>query len=140
MAASAAAMVAAMIGLAIVLAVQVRANHELSAARDRERGPVRPRDGGHQAVPHRRQRGFPAQGTPVRRAAHQAAARGHEFFGKLEDQLKAHSDPRSRRAMAQAYDELAALTDKIGSQTEALELYHRELAIRRELARDAGRR
>jgi tetratricopeptide (TPR) repeat protein len=59
-----------------------------------------------------------------------------EFFGKLERQFEGQTDRRSRRAMVQAYDELAALTDKIGSKTEALELYRRELALGSELARE----
>ena len=38
--------------------------------------------------------------------------------------------------MGQAYEELAALTEKIGSKTEALEVYRRGLALRRELAKE----
>jgi tetratricopeptide (TPR) repeat protein/tRNA A-37 threonylcarbamoyl transferase component Bud32 len=136
-AAFAAATLAALIGLAIVLAVQVRANHELSAAKDREEARF---DLAMEAIKqfHTGVSEDLLLKEPQFHALRDRLLHGaREFFGKLEDLLKAHTDPRSRQAMAQAYDELAALTDMIGSQTEAMELYHRELAIRRGLARDA---
>ncbi len=139
MAASAAATLAALVGLAVVLAVQVRANRDLSAANDREQARF---DLAMEAI-KRFHTGVSKdlllkepqfQGLRTR-LLHGA----REFFGKLETQLEGQTDRRSRRAMAQAYDELAALTDQIGSKTEALELYRSELAIRREkLARGDG--
>src|SRR5262249_1993451 len=58
------------------------------------------------------------------------------FLGRLEDLQKDQTDRRSRRALARAYEDLAALTDKIGSQTDALGLQRRGLAIRRGRGRD----
>jgi serine/threonine-protein kinase len=59
------------------------------------------------------------------------------FYGRLEGLLANHSDRYSRRALGRAYGELAALTEEIGSQSEALAAFERVLAIRRALATDA---
>ena len=61
-----------------------------------------------------------------------------EFSLKLESLLEGNTDDRSRLALGRAYDELAGLTDKIGSKSEALELYRHELTLWRELARGQG--
>jgi eukaryotic-like serine/threonine-protein kinase len=135
--AAAVATLMALIGLAGVLAVQVRANRDLTAANASERAQF---DLAMEAIksfhtgvsedlllkePH-------FQGLRAR-----LLYGAREFFGKLEALLKDKKDRRSRRAMGQAYDELAALTDKIGSKSEAMELYRRGLALRRDLASDA---
>jgi serine/threonine-protein kinase len=137
-AAVAAAMLVALGGLVVVLAVQARANRDLRAANDRERARF---DLAMQAI-----RTFHAsvsedlllrepqfQGL---RAKLLGGARG--FSLKLEALLKDQADRRSRRALVQAYSQLAALTDQIGSKSGALELYRHELALRRQMARGAG--
>jgi serine/threonine-protein kinase len=135
-AACGAAMVMAMLGMAAVLGVQVKSNRELSAAKDREQARF---DLAMEAI-----RAFHTgvsedlllKEPQFQRLRTRLLHGAREFFGKLERQLEGQTDRRSRRAMVQAYDELAALTDKIGSKTEALELYRRVLVLRRELARE----
>ena len=135
--AAAAAVLVALVGLAMVLTVQARANHDLTAANERERARF---DLAMESI-----RTFHAgvsQDVLLREPQFQAL-RGkllhgaREFSLKLEALLKDQTDLRSRRALAQAYDELAELTERIGSKSEALELYRHVLALRRELARGA---
>jgi tetratricopeptide (TPR) repeat protein len=56
------------------------------------------------------------------------------FYTELEGLLKIHSDPASRAELARAYDELGELTEKIGVKTEALDVRRKGTALRRELA------
>jgi serine/threonine-protein kinase len=135
-AACGAAVLMAMIGMAAVLTVQVKSNRELSAANRREQArfdlameAIRAFHTGVSQDLLLKEPQFKGLRTRLLHGA-------REFFAKLESQLEGQTDRRSRRAMVQAYDELAALTDKIGSKTEALELYRRVLALRRELARE----
>ena len=133
--AAAAAMLVALVGSAVVLAVQARANHDLAAANDRERARF---DLAMESI-----RTFHAgvsddlllREPQFQRLRAKLLAGAREFSVKLESLLEGQTDRRSRLALGQAYDELAALTDKIGSKPEALELYRRELTLWRELAR-----
>jgi eukaryotic-like serine/threonine-protein kinase len=61
-----------------------------------------------------------------------------DFYGKLERLLKDQSDRASRVSMGNAYFELGSLTEKIGDQVAALETHEKGLAIRRELATAAA--
>ena len=61
-----------------------------------------------------------------------------DFYGKLEGLLKGQTDPKSRAALGKAYDELGELTGKIGNKPEALAVHLKALAVRRELAAEAG--
>jgi tetratricopeptide (TPR) repeat protein len=134
LAAAAAALLFIIAGLAVVLAVQAKANRDLAAANLRERARF---DIAMQAI-----RSFYTGVSddrllkdPKFEELRNKLLRGaREFIGRLEAQLEGQTDRRSRRAMAQAYNELAELTDRIGSKTDALELYRGELALRRELA------
>jgi serine/threonine-protein kinase len=135
--AAAAATLVALIGLFLVLGVQVGANRDLKAANDRERArfdlameAIKSYHTGASEDLLLKEPQFQALRTKLLHGA-------REFFGKLETLLEGHTDRRSQQAMSQAYDELAALTDKIGSKSEALELYRRALGLRRALARDA---
>ena len=129
--AAAAAVVVALFGLALVLAVQARANHDLTAANERERARF---DLAMESI-----RTFHAgvsQDVLLREPQFQAL-RGRllhgarEFSLKLEALLKDQPDFRSRRALAQAYDELAELTERIGSkESKRLELFNHVLALR----------
>jgi tetratricopeptide (TPR) repeat protein len=135
-AACAAAVLVAMIGLAVVLAVQVKANHELSAANDRAEARF---DLAMKAI-RQFHTGVSEDFLLKEPQFHALRARlldgAREHLGKLEDLLADQTDRHSRRALAGAYEDLAALTDQIGSQTDALGLRRRGLAIRRELALD----
>ncbi len=57
-----------------------------------------------------------------------------EFYGKLERLLEGQSDSTSRAALGRAYFELAGLTREIGKGPEAVAVYRKGLAVRRELA------
>jgi eukaryotic-like serine/threonine-protein kinase len=59
------------------------------------------------------------------------------FYRKLEGLLVGQADVRSRRALGDAYQEVAELTDKVGSVTEALGTHRKSLEMRRALAREA---
>jgi serine/threonine-protein kinase len=136
--AAAAAMLVALVGSVVVLAVQVRANLDLAAANDRERARF---DLAMESI-----RTFHASVSenlllrePQFQGLRAKLLRGaHDFSVKLESLLKGQTDRRSRIALGRAYDELAALTEKIGSKPEALELYRHELGLWRELARGSG--
>jgi serine/threonine-protein kinase len=56
------------------------------------------------------------------------------FYGKLETLLRDHPDRDSRRALSEAYAELAELTDEIGSQKRAVAIYQQSLDLHRALA------
>jgi serine/threonine-protein kinase len=60
------------------------------------------------------------------------------FYSKPEGLLAGQTDRPSRAALAEAYDELADLTDKIGSKPEALAVRRKALAVHRELASANG--
>jgi serine/threonine protein kinase/tetratricopeptide (TPR) repeat protein len=60
------------------------------------------------------------------------------FYTELEKLLAGQTDFRSRQALAAAYVQLGELTDKIGDKTEALAIQRKALAIRRELAAAPG--
>ncbi len=57
-----------------------------------------------------------------------------DFYGKMEGLLTGHTDPKSRAALATAYDELAGLSGNIGNKQDALAVYQKAIAVRRELA------
>jgi serine/threonine-protein kinase len=57
-----------------------------------------------------------------------------DFYNRLESLLAGQTDRPSLAALAEAYDELADLTDKIGSKPEALAVRRKALAVHRELA------
>jgi serine/threonine-protein kinase len=52
-----------------------------------------------------------------------------DFYNKLEGLLAGQIDRPSRTALARAYDELAELTEKIGSKPEALAMRRKALAV-----------
>lgn len=60
------------------------------------------------------------------------------FYADLERLLEGQTDTKSRKALAAGYFQLAELTYKIGSTTEAVSIHRKALAIRRELAAVAG--
>ncbi len=115
----------------MVLAVLARANRDLTASNDRERArfdlAMEAIKSFHTGVSEELL--LKAASVPV--PAHQAAARGcASSSASSRHLLKDQPDRRSRQRLAQAYEDLAGLTDKIGSKTEALELYHRGLELR----------
>jgi tetratricopeptide (TPR) repeat protein/tRNA A-37 threonylcarbamoyl transferase component Bud32 len=61
-----------------------------------------------------------------------------DFYADLEKLLAGQTDAKSRKALAAAYFQLAELTDRIGTKTEALAVHRKALAVRRELAAAEG--
>jgi tetratricopeptide (TPR) repeat protein/tRNA A-37 threonylcarbamoyl transferase component Bud32 len=60
------------------------------------------------------------------------------FYADLEKLLAGQTDVKSRQALASAYFQLGELTDKIGTNPEALAVHRKALAVRRELASAKG--
>jgi serine/threonine-protein kinase len=131
----------ALAGMFSVLVVQARANSDLSrsnnalaAANERERArfalamdAVKLFHGEVSEDFLLKEKPFAALRTKLLRGA-------AGFYNKLEGLLAGQTDRPSRKALAQAYDELAELTEKIGSKPEALAVRLKSLAVRRELA------
>ncbi len=159
MAAVAAGVLAATVGLAAVLAVQTRANaalhsanldlaianrhinaanHDLRLANERERArfdlaleAIKTFHGGVSEDLMLREKAFDGLRTRLLRGA-------TDFYRRLEDLLAGESDRRSRAALGQAYHDIGELTARIGSQAEALTALRRGLEIRLALAAEAG--
>jgi serine/threonine protein kinase/tetratricopeptide (TPR) repeat protein len=144
-AAAAALALAVILGVAGVVAVQAKANHDLAAANRQL----------EQANEHVRQRFDVAmeavglfhgevskdlllkekQFDGLRNKLLRGAA---NFYQKLEALLKDQDDPASRATLGKAYHELGTLTDRIGDKPAALAVYRNALAVRRELANRPG--
>jgi serine/threonine-protein kinase len=139
--AAASGLLVALAGMFSVLVVQARANSDLSrsnnalaAANERERerfvlamDAVKLFHGEVSEDFLLKEKPFQALRTKLLRGA-------AGFYTKLEGLLAGQTDRPSRTALARAYNELAELTDKIGSKPEALAVHHKALAVRRELA------
>jgi serine/threonine-protein kinase len=61
-----------------------------------------------------------------------------EFYRKLEGLLKPQADQASRAALGRAYDALGDVTALIGSMPEALAIHRQALGVRRALAAEPG--
>ena len=59
------------------------------------------------------------------------------FYQRLGDQLSGQADRGSRRALGQAYTEMARLAGKIGATEQAIAGHRQALAVRRGLAEGA---
>ncbi len=129
-----AAVLVALVGLAVVLAVESRAHQDLRAAHDREQARFDLAMAAIKAFHSGVSGDILLKEPQFQQLLAKLLGEARGFFARLEGLLKDHTDMRSRRAMGQAYSELADMTDKIGSKREALELFRSELAIRRELA------
>jgi serine/threonine-protein kinase len=131
----------ALAGMLSVLVVQARANGELTrsnaalaAANQRERArfalamdAVKLFHGEVSEDFLLKEQPFEALRTKLLRGA-------ADFYNKLEGLLAGQTDRASRAALARAYDELAELTEKIGSRPEAMDVRRKALAVHRQLA------
>jgi serine/threonine-protein kinase len=159
MAAIAAGVLAATLGLAAVLVVQTRAkaalqsanldldlanknmnaaNRELRLANARERArfdlaleAIKTFHAGVSEDLLLKEKQFDGLRTRLLRGA-------TDFYRRLEELLAGESDRHSRAALGQAYHDIGELTAKIGSQAEALAALRRGLEIRMGLAFQAG--
>jgi hypothetical protein len=137
----AAAVLVALAGMASVLAVQARANSELTrsnnalaAANERERerfalamDAVKLFHGEVSEDLLFKEKQFEGLRNKLLRGA-------ADFYTKLESLLKGQTDQLSRVGLANAYAELAGVTDQVGSKPGALAVHRKALAVRRKLA------
>ena len=135
----------ALVGTAVVLAVQTQANQQLKAAnsklaianeREKQRfhlamDAIKLFHGEVSEDVLMKEKQFDSLRTKLLNGA---AA----FYGKLGALLKDQKDRESREALGKAYDELGTLTEKIGDRTSALAVQRNALEIRRALASEAG--
>src|SRR5262245_14833405 len=132
--AAAVALVVATLGLTSILIVQTQANAELAAANARVQARF---DLALEAI-----KTFHTGVTedvllkgdnlePVRDQLLKGAA---EFYQRLEGQLSGQTDRGSRRALGQAYTEMAILARRIGATDQAIASHRQALAVRRGLA------
>jgi serine/threonine-protein kinase len=153
--AAGAALLVALAGLSAVLAVQRRANLDLTRVNGDLRESDRAKDEANAALASanaRVQRRFDLAAEAIRRyhsgvsedvllkQAEFEDLRGRllrdaaEFYRKLESDLSENDDPASRRSLGGAYAELGDLVGRIGSKDEALAILRRALDVRRALA------
>jgi serine/threonine-protein kinase len=157
MMAGSAAVLVALGGLAAVLAVQTRANRRLRQANldlGIANAKVTRANADLQAAGERERQRFDLAVEAVRRyhtdvsedfllkqeqfkdLRDRLLRDAIEFYRKLKGLLAGQTDPRSRRALARAYEEVGDLAGKIGSIPEALEAHRKALDVRRTLARE----
>jgi serine/threonine-protein kinase len=146
--AAAVALVVALVGMASVLAVQAQANTKLVDANTRAR-----RANGDLLAANERERtrfalamdavklfhgevseDFLLKEKPFEALRTKLLRGAADFYNKLGGLLAGQTDRTSRVELARAYDELAELTEKIGSKPEALAVHRKALAMRREMA------
>jgi serine/threonine-protein kinase len=142
---AAAAVLAGVVGLVAVLAVQTRANGQLQQAnsklaianaREKQRfnlamDAIKLFHGEVSDDVLMKEKQFDRLRTKLLNGA-------AEFYGRLEALLNGQADRESRRALGKAYGELGALTEKIGDQAAALAVQRKALAVRRSLASETG--
>jgi tetratricopeptide (TPR) repeat protein len=145
LAAAAVLAVAAVGGLAAVLAVQRRANADLAA----KNAELAEEQAKVQARFELAQKAIALFHTGVSEDALLKNAQFKElrtkllkeaagFYADLEKLLAGQTDAKSRKALAAAYFQLGELTDRIGTKLEALAVHRKALAVRRELAAAEG--
>jgi serine/threonine-protein kinase len=142
---TAAALVAGLIGLSAVLAVQTRANAALAAANHeltRSKGAVQARyDLAVEAIRTFHtgvSEDFLLRQEQFKELRDRLLGSAAEFYGKLGASLGKETDVVSRRALQQANFELAELTAKVGRYEEALAVHRSALLARRALAVEPG--
>jgi tetratricopeptide (TPR) repeat protein/tRNA A-37 threonylcarbamoyl transferase component Bud32 len=134
-------LIAVLAGLAVVLAVQTRANAELAtknAELDEQQAEAEARF-------ELAQRAIATFHTGVSEDAllkngdlaelrTKLLKEAAGFYADLERQLAGKADPKSRTLLAESYAQLGDLTEKIGDRKQALVVQQQALALRRELA------
>jgi serine/threonine protein kinase len=155
MAAVAAALVAATIGLTSVLVVQAEANSSLKSANlDLALSIANTRDAYHalQLANQRESARFDLALEAIKTfhgqvsedvllkesqfdgLRHRMLKSATDFYQRLEEMLKVQADRHSRAALGQAYHDIGELTARIGSQPDALAALKRGLELRLDLA------
>ena len=155
---AAAAVLAGVVGLSAVLAVQTRANAQMSASLSRETAANRALATANEltrskaAVQSRYDLAVAAIKTfhtgvsedfmlkeeKFKDLRDRLLKSASDFYEKLGALLKDDADLPSRRSLLQANYELAELTEKVGRTESALEAHRQVLAAREELATEPG--
>jgi serine/threonine-protein kinase len=136
--AAVAAVLVALGGTAAVLAVQTRANAELTRSKaavqarfELAREAIRSfKEGVEQEEALKEDRLRPLRDKLLGSA--------RRFYDRLGDLLQGQTDYSSKAVLAESYAELGELIDRIGQKPEALEAYRKAVAIRRELAAEGA--
>ena len=132
--AASAAVLAALVGLAGVLAVQSQSNAKLREANQRVQARF---DLAREAISSFEEgvtEDDMLKGKELEGLRNKLLRSAAGFYEKLETLLQGQSDHASRAILAQSYTDLGRLTEKIGIQAEALAVHRKALALRRELA------
>src|SRR5262245_7963281 len=131
---AAATVLAALVGLGAVAAVQARANAELN----RSRAAVQARyDLAVEAIKTFHtgvSEDFLLKEEKFKELRDRLLKSAADFYGRLSALLGRETDPTSRRALLASNFELAGLTGMVGSQEDALKAHRRVLAAREALA------
>ena len=134
----AAALLAGVVGLSAVLAVQTRAN----AALEDERAKAEKRfELAQKAIATFHtdvSEDMLLKNAEFKELRTKLLKKAAGFYDDLKNLLERQTDAKSRKALAAAYFQLAGLTGNIGSIPEALAMHRKVLAIRRELAAVGG--
>jgi tetratricopeptide (TPR) repeat protein len=143
--AAAALALAAVGGLAAVLAVQRRANADLAAKNTElaeQQAEVEARFQTAQKAIATFHTGvsedFLLKNAEFKELRAKLLKEAADFYAELEKLLAGKTDAKSRKLLADGYFQLAELTDKIGDKKEALAVHRQALALRRELAAAEG--
>src|SRR5262249_23209112 len=140
-ASAAVALLAALVGLGCVLAVQRQGNVELGGKNagvggEKGEGGGRLQTGpkGNGTFPTRVSEDFLLKNKEFTALRTKLLKEAADFYAELEKLLAGKTDVKSRKLLAEGYFQLGELTAKIGDQKEALAVQRKALTLRRELA------
>jgi tetratricopeptide (TPR) repeat protein len=134
----AAAVLAGVVGLSAVLAVQTRANAELEDERAKAEKRFELAQKAIATFHTDVSEDMLLKNAEFKELRTKLLKKAAGFYDDLKNLLERQTDAESRKALAAAYFQLADLTGNIGSIPEALAMHRKVLAIRRELAAVGG--
>ncbi len=132
------ALIAGVVGLSAVLAVQTKAKAELEDARAKVEKRFELAQKAIATFHTDVSEDMLLKNAEFKELRTKLLKKAAGFYDDLKNLLERHTDAKSRKARAAAYFQLAGLTGDIGSIPEALAMHRKVLAIRRELAAVKG--
>jgi serine/threonine-protein kinase len=135
---AAAAGLVALVALVVVLVLQARANRDLQAANEREHERFALALEAIQTFHTGVSEDVLLTQDQFQELRNKLLGAAAAFYARLEKLLEGQGDMRSRQALGQAYYHLGELTEKIGSQADALNVHRQSLAVRRVRAGEPG--
>ncbi len=132
------ALIAGVVGLSAVLAVQTKAKAELEDARAKVEKRFELAQKAIATFHTDVSEDMLLKNAEFKELRTKLLKKAAGFYDDLKNLLERHTDAKSRKALAAAYFQLAGLTGDIGSIPEALAMHRKVLAIRRELAAVKG--